>query len=117
MTQYPKSILRNAWTQDAFHKAKPLPYSNSQKITFIVGKKELIQENGIFKIAVNCRLHPQILSGQETKYKIPHKFSLVIRIEENQTEANATGNLYNEMIAINNIENIALADIELEGTV
>lgn len=112
-----ESKLRESWTQDSYHKAKPIPYSNSQKISFSVGKNDLIQEDGSFKIAVSCRLNPQILPGQDTLYKTPHKFSLVLSIEEKLTEAKATGRLYNEMIAINHIENIAVADIELEGTV
>jgi len=115
MNHYDEAKLREAWTQDAFHKAKPIPYSNSQKISFTVGRNELVSEDGTFKLAVNCKLNPQ-LSGHEMTYQHNHKFSMVIRIEENLTEAKLTGRLYNELIAINEIENIATADIELEGT-
>jgi hypothetical protein len=112
-----ESKLRESWTQDSYHKAKPIPYSNSQKISFVVGKKDLIQEDGTFKIAVSCRLNPQILQGQDNIYRIPHRFSLVLCIEENLKDTNASGRLYNEMVAINHVENISVADIELEGTI
>ena len=117
MSKYSDAILRERWSQDAYYKGKPIPYSNSQKVEFKIGQKELISEKGIFKLAVSCKLNPQLLPGEEEKYTHSHKFSMAIRIEENLTEAKLTGNLYNEMIAINEIENIAVADIELEGTI
>jgi hypothetical protein len=116
MKKYADTLLRGRWSQDAYFNGKPIPYSNSQKGEFTFGQKELLSEEGIFKLAVNCKINPQLLVGEERKYEHPHKFSIALRIEENLTEAKLTGRLYNELIAINEIENIAIADIELEGT-
>jgi len=117
MNHYDQAKLRESWTQDAFYRAKPIPYSNSQKISFTVGRNELVSEDGTFKLAVNCKINPQLLVGEERKYEHPHNFSIAIRIEENLKETELTGKLYNEMIAINEIDNIAVADIEIEGTI
>jgi len=117
MSKYSDTLLRGRWSQDSYYKGKPIPYSNSQKVQFTFGQKELLSEGGVFKLAVNCKINPQLLSGEERKYEHPHKFSIALRIEENLTEAKLTGKLYNEIIAINEVENIAVADIELEGTI
>lgn len=110
-----KSKLKSnsGWSQSARFKTKPIPYSNSQKLTFPINVAELINEENTFKLAVNCRICPQLLAGTETKYQIPHSFSIAITIEENLKDENLTGRLYAEMESVNNVENIA--EIDLEG--
>lgn len=102
-----------SWSQSARHKQKPIPYSNTQKVSFPVNIGDLTSEKNTFKLAVNCRINPQLLSGSETKYKIPHPFSIAITIEETLKEEKLTGRLYAEMENVNIVENIA--SIELEG--
>ncbi len=102
-----------SWSQSARHKQKPIPYSNTQKISFPISVSELVNEKNTFKLAVNCRISPQLLTGTENKYKTPHPFSIAITIEENLKEEKLTGQLYAEMESVNFIENIAA--IELEG--
>lgn len=110
-----KSKLKSnlGWTQSGRHKKKPIPYSNTQKITFPINVSELLNEQNTFKLAVNCRVSPQLLSGTEVKYNKPHLFSIAITIEENLKDENLTGQLYTEMESVNVVENIA--EIDLEG--
>lgn len=111
-----KSNLKSSlsWSQSARHKQKPIPYSNTQKISFSISVHELLNEGNIFKLALNCRISPQLLPGTENKYKMPHSFSIAITIEENLKDEKLTGQLYTEMKNINIVENIA--SIELEAT-
>jgi hypothetical protein len=102
-----------SWTQSARHKQKPMPYTNTQKISFPINVGELISEKNTFKLAVNCRINPQLLAGMENRYKTAHQFSIAITIEENLKDEKLTGQLYSEMENVNILENIAV--IELEG--
>ena len=113
-----KSKLKSnlGWSQSARHKQKPIPYSNTQKLTFPINVSELLNEHHTFKLAVNCRVSPQLLSGTEAKYNIPHSFSIAITIEENLKNENLTGQLYAEMESVNIVENIAEIDLEGEAT-
>lgn len=110
-----KSKLKShsGWSQSGRHMSKPIPYSNTQKKSFPINMSELLDESNIFKLAVNCRINPQLLPGTENRYKTAHPFSIVITIEENLKEENLTGKLYSAMESINSVENIAA--IELEG--
>ncbi|NML20795.1 S8 family serine peptidase [Pseudoflavitalea sp. G-6-1-2] len=113
-----KSLLKSnlRWTQSGRHVSKPIPYCNTQKITFPVNVQDLINENGIFKLAVQCRINPQLIPGTEIPYQKDHPFSIVITIEESLKESKLTGKLYNEMILTNYVENIGDVNIEQEGT-
>ncbi|HWK07618.1 MAG TPA: S8 family serine peptidase [Puia sp.] len=107
-----KSNLR--WSQSARHVQKPIPYSNTQKISFVVSKQLLEEETSTFKLAVNCRINPQLLPGTEGPYQRAHPFSIVLTVEENLKKSKLTGQLYNEMILCNEVENIAAADLEAD---
>jgi hypothetical protein len=109
-----KSKLRESWSQNNRFKSKPIPASNSQKVQFTAGTNELLGEDYTFKLAVHCRISEQLFSGENYNYS--HPFSMVITIEENQSESKLTGRLYDEIIAINEVENIIETDVDLEGT-
>ena len=113
-----KSLLKGnlRWSQSGRHKSKPIPYTNTQKISFVINVNDLINEHGTFKIAVNCRINPQLLPGTEKPYEKVHSFSLAVTIEEKLKDDNLTGKLYQEMILCNSIENITEINIESEGT-
>jgi hypothetical protein len=110
-----KSNLR--WSQSGRHVSKPIPYTNTQKISFSVNYQDLINESSTFKIAVNCRINPQLLPGTEDGYQIAHPFSIAVMIEENLKDDELTGKLYNEMVLCNSVENISVIDLVVEGTV
>lgn len=111
-----KSKLKSniGWSQSARHKQKPIPYTNTQKLTFSINVSDLLNEKNTFKLAVNCRISPQLLSGTEERYKKPHPFSIALTIEENLKDENLTGRLYSEIESVNIVENIAT--IEGEAT-
>lgn len=113
-----KSLLKGnlRWSQSGRHKGKPVPYTNTQKINFVVNVQDLINEEGTLKLAVHCRINPQLLPGTEKPYIKSHPFSLVITVEEKLKEDKLTGKLYQEMILCNSIENITVINLEGEGT-
>ncbi|MFP5439055.1 MAG: S8 family peptidase [Bacteroidia bacterium] len=116
-----KSTL--TWSQNGRNRANPIPYSNTQKIEFPVNLNELVDENGTFKLAINCRICPQLLESVRRLYDYEHNFSIAITIKNNLPGAQFTGRLYNELAAVNNLEDIltataqgeALADIDNEA--
>lgn len=105
--------LRNSWTQDGYSIKNPPLYSNVQKICFNIGKEDIIDEDGTFKIAVHSFISPNIKAGSNeirNRISTPNKFSIAISVEENLAKNKLTGRLYNEMVAINTIENIGTAE-------
>ncbi len=113
--------LRNSWSQDGYSIKNPPLYSNVQKISFNVSKEDIIDEVGTFKIAVHCFISPNIKAGSNeirNRISTPNKFSLAITVEENLAKNKLTGRLYNEILAINTIENIgtgeATGNLEIE---
>lgn len=96
------------WSQNGRDVSKPIPYTNIQKISFPVNVSELMNERSIFKLAVHCRVHPQLRPGQEDDYLKDNPFSIAITIEEALKENKLTGDLYDEMMAVN--ETIAIAE-------
>jgi hypothetical protein len=112
-----KSLLKSTlrWSQSGRHVGKPIPYTNTQKKDFWVNRDELISESSTFKLAINCKINPQLLQGTETQYKKAHAFSLVVTIEETLKEYNLTGKLYNEICLCNTIENISDLSIDNEA--
>ncbi|MEO9872928.1 S8 family peptidase [Ekhidna sp.] len=107
-----KSKLKSSWSQNNRFKSKPIPPSNSQKIQFLIGVDDLTDENSRLKLAVHCLLNTQVISTD--KYKKEHEFSMAITIEENLKSSKKTGLLYNEVRAINEIVNIAEADLDAD---
>ncbi|MDB5141671.1 MAG: peptidase and in kexin sedolisin [Mucilaginibacter sp.] len=108
-----KSSLR--WSQSGRYVNKPIPNMNTQKLSFSVGLDDLINENHTFKIGVNCRLSKQLFPGLERAYKHAHRFSLVIRIEEQMPKGKSTNKLYDEMLLSNEYINIARTESDAEA--
>lgn len=102
-----KSKLRVSWSQNNRWKEKPIPPSNVQKISFQVGKKELLSEDSTFKLAVHADLSTQLLNPDP--YDKPIPYSIVITIEENLKDN--TGKLYDELKAINELESVVETEI------
>ena len=103
----------SGWSQSGRHVSKPMPYSNTQKKSIPINVAELLNEGNTFKLAVNCRISPQLLPGTENRYKKPHPFSIAVTIEEKLKDEKLTGRLYAEIQSVNSLQNIA--SIELEG--
>lgn len=101
------------WSQNARFKTKPIPYSNVQKQSFPINVDELIDEKGIFKLGIHCLVHPQLRPGEDQSYLKGNKFSIAITIEETLKKENLKGKLYDELIAINEVE--LLGDLDQEA--
>lgn len=100
------------WSDDYYFGIKML--SNCQKLNFRVNREILIREQNSFKIAVNCKIHKLLNRNQTEALNKEFAFSLAIEIKEIPDKGQLSGNLYNELEAINNIENIAEVDLDLE---
>lgn len=98
------------WSQNCRFKKKPNPFSNTQKLSFVVNVDDLVNEKGVFKIGVHCLTHPQLRPGEDEAYQKANKFSIAICIEETLKEP--TGKLYKKMLAVNKISNILSADLD-----
>lgn len=102
------------WSQDYYFKAKML--SNTQQICFLISKKVITEENYCLKIAVNSQLHKLLNDLDKSKLKdTPISFSIVFTVEEKSLKNKQTGKLYDEMVAINNLEAINIIDATLEA--
>lgn len=108
-----KSSLR--WSQDGRYVSKPIPYSNSQKISFVVNCDELLNEDYTVKLAIHCKVSKQIVGGLPNDYPSEFPFSIVFKIEETIKEN--TGQLYDELVAINEVEvlnEVELGELDIE---
>jgi len=103
-----KSALK--WSQNGRYRSKPIPYSNCQKMEFLIDVKNLVEENCTIKLAVHSKLTAQLLLSDLEHYATEYPFSLVINIEENFKHH--TGRLYDELVLINELEVIADANAE-----
>ncbi|GBD91106.1 subtilase family protein [bacterium BMS3Abin04] len=103
------------WSEYYYWKNKLL--SNTQKISFTIPKRIIRRDDNTFKLAIKCQLHKLLPAYMEDKYNTNHNFSLAISIKENSYKGKHSNMLYNEMIAINNLEviNELEAEIELEN--
>lgn len=102
-----------SWSQNGRYKAKPIPYSNSQKVILNVNLNQLENEDSTFSLAVQARLTSQLLKSEFDSYIKEYPFSLVLRIEETLNEP--TSKLYDELKAVNHLE--VITDAEAEGTI
>lgn len=106
-------VFDESWSQDYYYKAKIL--SNCQKISFNISKKVLEEEHCTLKIAVNARLH-KLLNALDRSNLLNNKISytIVFTIEENPVKNTNTNRLYDDLVAINNLEAISTLEAQLE---
>lgn len=99
-----KSRLKTtlSWSENGRYVAKPLPYSNTQKIFLNVNIDDLYNEGNTFKLAIHSKLSEQVIGGLPQNYPTEFPFSIVLSIEENLKES--TGKLYDEIQLINEVE-------------
>ena len=107
-----KSKLKTtlSWSENGRHVSKPLPYSNTQKITMLVNLANLENEANTFKLAIHAKLSEQIVGGIPPDYPTEFPFSIVLTIEE--TLKKNTGKLYDEIQLVNSLEVIQEADLD-----
>lgn len=107
-----------SWSEDHFGKENIL-FSNAQSKEYRLQPIDIVSLNGQMAVAVRCLSKDNI--GENLKHYLEnnqHAFSLVIRITE-QLKNVTENNLYNEMLAINNLSVISEietdADLDLEA--
>lgn len=107
-----KSKLRSnlSWSENGRYISKPLPYSNTQKISLNVSIDDLNNEANTFKLAIHAKLSEQIVGGIPEDYPEYFPFSIVLTIEE--TLRNNTGKLYDEIQLVNHVEAIQYISID-----
>lgn len=110
-----RSKLRNnlSWSENGRFVSKPLPYSNSQKISLSVNVTDLKKEESTFKLAIHAKLSEQIVGSLPENYPAEFPFSLVLTIEE--TIKDNKGKLYDEIQLINDVVVINDLDTILEA--
>ncbi|MDX8572218.1 S8 family peptidase [Elizabethkingia sp. HX QKY] len=110
-----KSKLRSnlSWSENGRFVSKPLPYSNSQKISLIVNVADLKKEDSTFKLAIHAKLSEQIVGSLPENYPTEFPFSLVLTIEE--TIKDNKGKLYDEIQLFNDVVVINDLDMLLEA--
>jgi hypothetical protein len=110
-----KSKLKStlSWSENGRFVSKPLPYSNTQKITLNVGVDDLNNETNTFKLALHAKLTEQIVGGLPENYPTVFPFTIVLTIEE--TIKNNTGKLYDEIQVVNEVEAIQNLNAGLEA--
>jgi hypothetical protein len=97
--------------------AKPTMYSNVQKMSFRVSKSDIIKENETFMLAIHSFISPHRKAGTpEIRRRIgtPTDVSIAMTIEEIQPEGKISNRLYDEIVAINTIQNILDTDAQLD---
>ncbi len=105
--------LKEGWTEDYYFGDKVL--SNTQKVSFSISKPDLVNENNVVRIGIHNRLHKHLDTDQTRRNNRLHQYSLVVSVEENTREDRREHNLYDELVAINELE--AIAEIELDAEV
>lgn len=99
----------HSWSED-FFPANSKIFSNVQKMEFNISVPNLINVNNEITILVRC-------TGRDSSPYVnntQHPFSLVVRVDEKDSQELAEFNLYEELRAINRVETIAEANIEIE---
>lgn len=103
--------FRESWSEDYYFKAKIL--SNCQKLEFIMTKKDLLNENNQFKIAIHSKFHKLLSQVQKEINNKTIPFSLVISLREKPIAGIISNRLYNEMLLVNELE--AIGELEAEA--
>ena len=98
------------WSQDAFYKSIIL--SNTHKERYTISKEDIMAEENIFKIAINCHFHKILPDYIMQSLPQAYEYSLVIRLWDNQSEKNRSDQLYTELQQLNELEILSSMDIE-----
>jgi hypothetical protein len=104
--------LKQGWTEDYYFGDGLL--SNTQKVDFSISKPDLVSENRVVRIGIHSRLHKHLDAAQETNYNRANSYSLAVSIEETSKESDRLKSLYDELVAINELEAITEIEIDLE---
>ena len=102
------SLTGKGWSQDYYYKNKLL--SNVQKVQLSVLKESIVSEDGLVKVAITSSYNKLLSQDEKNAYNSPHKFSLVLEIEDQS----GSQRLFDELIAENELELITNLEMEAE---
>ncbi len=105
--------LRESWSQDPYYKGKLL--SNAQKVSFMVGKQNILDEDFTFKIAVSSKFNKLLTETQKLSYADEIDFSLVIRVKQIPSKGMYIGSLYEGLMVENELQALVVLDADLEA--
>lgn len=109
-----------SWSED-FHGIENRLFSNAQKTTFNLKPSDIRNVENAVSLAIRCTSKSEIPEVDKSRLASrSHQYSLIISISE-IPQANASNRLYNEITAINTIENLVTlegdADLEIENSI
>lgn len=108
-----KSI--QSWSED-FYPPATKPFANTQQLELNINKAEIEKVNRQISLVVRCTYKTDIERELlERLQSSAHEFSIAIYISERSNAELATFDLYNELIEINDLVNLAEIDLEVEG--
>ncbi len=102
--------LKQGWSEDYYYGKGIL--SNAQKVEFSISKPDLVTEENTVRFGIHSKLHKHLDAGRRLEHNREHSYSLVVCIEETTREQDRTFSLYDQLIAINELD--AIAEIEVE---
>lgn len=103
------------WSED-FYPTSSKPFSNTQQFEMLINKAEIKNASNEISIAIRCT-HKRDLPKyvEDGLRRISHDFSIVLEIsEKGSTELN-NYDLYDELVAINDLELHPAAQLDVEG--
>lgn len=102
-----------SWSEDTWAPEGRF-YSNVQHLHFCLSQENLVDVRFKTTLGIKCTGKKEIdAHARKELKKGSHSFSLVINIAETP-ENNVSGELYNQIIAINTVESILSTDIDLD---
>ncbi|QMW03215.1 S8 family peptidase [Spirosoma foliorum] len=105
--------LRTGWSQDPYYRGKLL--CNTQKTSFIVGKKELIDEQNTFVIVLSSQFSKLLTETQKAEYAQENEFTIAIRVHERPAKGEYIDSLYEGIRLVNNLSTLIELDADLEA--
>jgi hypothetical protein len=109
-----KKVIQS-WSED-FYPPATKPFSNTQQLELNINKAEIEKVNRQISVVVRCTYKTDI--DRELLVRLQssaHDFSIAINIEEKPNAELAQFDLYDELVEINNLANLAEIDLEAEG--
>jgi subtilisin family serine protease len=104
-----------SWSED-FYPPVTKPFSNTQQLELNVNKAEIEKVNRQISVVVRCTyktdIDPDLLKRLQGS---AHEFSIAINIAERSNTELAEFDLYDELVGINSLDNLAEIDLESEG--
>lgn len=103
-----------SWSDD-FSPISSKPFSNVQKLDLNINKEEISKVDQQISIVVRCTckrdIDPNLI---EWLKKNPHEFSIAINLSEKENDELGDHDLYDELIACNELDSIVVLDTEAE---